>query len=253
MFFRLFVGEFMGFYLDTEINLIIDSQGEEIKKLSGAESNILGEFIKNRGKCLSRDELMQAGWPKAVVVENSLNMAIRKLRTVGINIETVARKGYALVDDRVDFFDRIQTNKNTSLLQDETNDIQYSNAFPEVEDAINHIVKQDFNQRAIETETTNSDSLKTDSSNIEYLTKRSNRNVLLYWIVFIYLFLMSFVYLVLDGSKPDIKCFEELNTKVCTTYDSFDPSLIKSLEPGFYLYGKTYDDSENFQFIPIQD
>ncbi|RJK82831.1 transcriptional regulator [Vibrio cholerae] len=243
----------MEFYLDTEINLIIDPNGQGIKKLSEAESNILGEFIKHRGKCLSRDELMQAGWPKAVVVENSLNMAIRKLRTVGINIETVARKGYALVDDRVDFFYRIQINQNTSLLQEETSGIQYVSAIPEVGDVINEVVKQDSNQREIESEIANTDFMTTDSINTEYVTKRSNRKFLPYWIISVYIFLIFFVYLVLDGSKPDIKCFEELNTKVCTTYDSFDPILIKSLEPGFYLYGKTYDESENLQFIRIQD
>ncbi|HDZ3720003.1 TPA: winged helix-turn-helix domain-containing protein, partial [Vibrio cholerae] len=104
------------YYLDRDINLLLDENGGELRKLSEAEANLLAEFVNQTGKCLSRDYLVSVGWPNTVVVENSLNMAVRKFRTLGINIETIPRKGYALVDTNIQLAKRSDVQRLNPLL-----------------------------------------------------------------------------------------------------------------------------------------
>ncbi|ELU9850953.1 winged helix-turn-helix domain-containing protein [Vibrio cholerae] len=232
----------MKLYLDTEINLIVDANGQEVKKLSEAEANLLIEFIKNRGKCLSREELMQAGWPTAIVVENSLNMAIRKLRLTGINIETVARKGYALVDDRIDIERKLSV------------DIASSSNVPDTVTVSSQLNNEDQNSDLFINELgSDSGQQLLEAQRVDDGLKKTTHSKILYWFFFSYFFLLCLIYILLEGAKPDIKCFENFNTKVCTTYGSFDELKIKDLEPGFYIYGKTYDENDEYRFIRIDN
>ncbi|EGR4218116.1 helix-turn-helix domain-containing protein, partial [Vibrio cholerae] len=115
-------------YLDKEINLLLNENGTELRKLSEAEAKILAEFVENSGKCLTRDHLVAVGWPNSVVVENSLNMAIRKFRTLGINIETIPRKGYALIDTHILFGSKVELRKLNPLLNiDDTSEFSVGN------------------------------------------------------------------------------------------------------------------------------
>lgn len=49
-------------------------------KLSASETKILQYLIDNNGEIISRDKLLEIGWPDKVVVPNSLNVAIANLR-----------------------------------------------------------------------------------------------------------------------------------------------------------------------------
>ncbi len=83
-------------FLDSEIgnSMIIYKQGkdcfepqksaystpETTTKLSASETKILQYLIDNSGEIISRDKLLEIGWPDKVVVPNSLNVAIANLR-----------------------------------------------------------------------------------------------------------------------------------------------------------------------------
>ncbi|WP_114709227.1 winged helix-turn-helix domain-containing protein [Vibrio cholerae] len=271
-------------YLDKEINLLLNENGTELRKLSEAEAKILAEFVENSGKCLTRDHLVAVGWPNSVVVENSLNMAIRKFRTLGINIETIPRKGYALIDTHILFGSKVEIRKLNPLLNiDDTSESSVGNlsstsvveqpfhngSFEEVDMVVGDL-PQISNEQMTEPPLTNNETIsrqiKDDvvknrvqqvSQQVDeekkptYLKNKLSRNFKLLTAIYL-LFLMIF-YFSLESAKPDIYCFSKNNVKVCTTYDLFDQSLMKELEPGSYLYGKTFNGSEQREFIKVKD
>ena len=53
---------------------------EATTKLSASETKILQFLIDNSGEIISREKLLEIGWPDKVVVPNSLNVAIANLR-----------------------------------------------------------------------------------------------------------------------------------------------------------------------------
>ncbi len=53
---------------------------EATTKLSASETKILQYLIDNSGEIISREKLLEIGWPDKVVVPNSLNVAIANLR-----------------------------------------------------------------------------------------------------------------------------------------------------------------------------
>lgn len=239
----------MKLYLDTEINQILDEAGQEVKKLSEAESNLLAEFIRTRGKCLSREQLLEAGWPKVCVVENSLNMAIRKLRAIGINIETIARKGYVLVDDSISIARKEELHLSQQV---------HHTSQPKFDQPVDKTVEDNAEKgKFLVGKDNNGMSLSLSQQHILHKinlektlhTKRKVANV----IIFFYLLILSIFYFILEGSKPDIRCFKTEKVKVCTTYAAFDESLIETLTPGIYIYGQTYDESGTRKFIKIKD
>lgn len=243
------------YYLDRDINLLLDEKGGELKKLSEAEANLLAEFVNQAGKCLSRDYLVSVGWPNTIVVENSLNMAVRKFRTLGINIETIPRKGYALVDTNIQLAKRSDVQRLNPLLNflPEESLVQL-----EAEDAVSAIENKNNTKEILDeqvfTPLLNGDEQPSSKyKQIEIKQKPSNsfarlKNLLLYC----YLIFLIFAFFTLESSKPEIFCFKEGAVEVCTTYDLFDQSLMNNLAPGSYLYGKTFNGEEKREFIRIE-
>lgn len=73
-----------------------------IAKLNYSERLILECLMQNSGEIVSKDKLLEVGWPNRVVVPNSLNIAIRTIRaalqSAGVEgePETVPRHGYKI-------------------------------------------------------------------------------------------------------------------------------------------------------------
>ncbi|WP_375058664.1 transcriptional regulator [Vibrio alginolyticus] len=213
-------------YINKETNLLTDENELVIKKLSQAESNLLLEFMSHRGKCLSRTHLIGVAWPDTFVVENSLNMAIRKLRAVGINIETVPRKGYALVDDNIRLEHEIKSTAPTKE---------------------NHLASSlDI---TLPSSVSTQGEIPSENTSISFWGKVQLTTLI------IYVFFLVVINLILEGVKPDIDCYKYNEVKVCTTYEGFninDDEVLK-LSPGVYIYGKKYDDGAKYQFIPVKE
>lgn len=74
----------------------------KISRLSTSETNILRILISHRGELVSKDELIDAGWPQKIVSPNSLTVVIKNIRKCissvdsDTYIETAHRKGYIL-------------------------------------------------------------------------------------------------------------------------------------------------------------
>ncbi|MGF1907796.1 winged helix-turn-helix domain-containing protein [Aliivibrio salmonicida] len=52
----------------------------DVRKLSRSEVYLLAYLIENQGKTIDKMELMAIGWPKKIVVVNSLTVAVSNLR-----------------------------------------------------------------------------------------------------------------------------------------------------------------------------
>ncbi|MDL0445805.1 winged helix-turn-helix domain-containing protein [Vibrio alginolyticus] len=213
-------------YINKETNLLTDENELVIKKLSEAESNLLLEFMSHKGKCLSRTHLIGVAWPDTFVVENSLNMAIRKLRGVGINIETVPRKGYALVDDNI----RLESERKSKPHTSDDNLTSF------LDSTHSSFVRT---QGAIPVE----------NKSTSFWGKFQLAALIIY---FLLLIVINFI---LEGAKPDISCYKNKDVEVCTTYEGFNinDDEVTKLSPGVYIYGKKYDDGANYQFIPVKE
>lgn len=80
----------------------IYSNGAELGRLNYNERLLFSMLITERNKIIPKDALLAAGWPERIVVPNSLNIAIRNIRSVleraGVynEPETVPKMGYRL-------------------------------------------------------------------------------------------------------------------------------------------------------------
>lgn len=78
-----------------------------IAKLNYSERLILSHLVEKSGMIVSKDKLLEIGWPGRVVVPNSLNIAVRTIRdalqSAGIEgePETIPKLGYKLSVDVV--------------------------------------------------------------------------------------------------------------------------------------------------------
>lgn len=66
-------------FFNTLTRTIMNDKGN-IMKLSKSEVYLLAYLIENQGKVLDKSDLMRIGWPKKIVVINSLTVAISNLR-----------------------------------------------------------------------------------------------------------------------------------------------------------------------------
>ncbi|EJL6681033.1 winged helix-turn-helix domain-containing protein [Vibrio cholerae] len=256
------------YYLDKEINVLLDENGCEVGKFSEAEANILAEFIEKVGKCLSRDHLVSIGWPSSIVVENSLNMAIRKFRIHGINIETIPRKGYALMDTHIMFGSRnelLRVIKKNSL-----EEMLEKSSQPKTEKIVEVSAQESTPSISSEVKLSSQSSSSINEENIKIVSNVNSdnhanedevkgiqqiihrkRSFVSYFILFYILCLLIF-YWILHSAKPEIFCFNDLDVKVCTTYDLFDKNLMKELKPGKYVYGKKFGEDVR-EFFKVEE
>ena len=97
--------EFKGFQIDTDRRLLFDLEGSAVQ-LTPKVFDLLLYLVENQGKLVSKDELMTAVWPDAIVEESNLTQNISILRRAlgdvrGANgfIVTVPGRGYKFVAD----------------------------------------------------------------------------------------------------------------------------------------------------------
>src|SRR5580704_1261498 len=82
-----------------------DGNGDLAPVPIGARAlDVLGALVERAGDVITRDEIIAAAWPEAVVEDNNLNMQIAALRrtlddgvTATSCIQTVPRRGYRFV------------------------------------------------------------------------------------------------------------------------------------------------------------
>jgi len=94
-----------GFRLDRHCLYRVDQQnGASAVVLGSRALSLLWLLVERHGELISKDEIMDAVWPGAVVEENNLTVQISTLRRVldharaeGSCIQTVARRGYRFV------------------------------------------------------------------------------------------------------------------------------------------------------------
>ncbi|HHQ4488414.1 TPA: winged helix-turn-helix domain-containing protein [Aeromonas hydrophila] len=78
----------------------ISLDGQKVARLSISETSVLALLANNEGVLLSKEQLLDAGWPEKVVSPSSLAVAIKNIRKALSNsetatyIETLHRKGY---------------------------------------------------------------------------------------------------------------------------------------------------------------
>lgn len=228
-------------FLNKETNLLTDKNGNVIKKFSEAEGNLLFEFISQRGVCLSRDQLISIAWPNTIVVENSLNMAIRKLRAAGIDIETIPRKGYTLIDNSVELTTEIKYAVKESVVK-------------ESEDIVSEdIVSEEYEPESIGKQRVCNPYFAREN-NIEPLTRKVIFNRYKEKILLAYLLILLIVHLTIEGNKPDVDCYGYESVEICTSEVDFNFNIeeIKQLAEGKYIYGKRFDDENSKHYIQVE-
>nr|WP_302470920.1 winged helix-turn-helix domain-containing protein [Vibrio antiquarius] len=206
--------------------MLIDKNGKIIKKFSEAEGNLLFEFISQRGVCLSRAQLISVAWPNTIVVENSLNMAIRKLRAAGIDIETIPRKGYTLTDKRVQLTKEIKS----------------------------ELKELDEHKQELIGELGMSSPYPASEKNTEDLTRKRWMDKYKYKILLAYQLILLSVYLIIESNKPDINCYNYHGVEICTSDMDYEIDIeeINDLAEGKYLYGTRFDDEKNKHYIEVE-
>jgi TolB-like protein len=90
---------FIGFTLDP-VRFALDAGGEE-RELAPANFRVLEHLVRNHARVVTKEELLEAGWPGVAVTPNSLAQSIRQLREAlasqpggGEAIETAYGRGY---------------------------------------------------------------------------------------------------------------------------------------------------------------
>ena len=104
------------------------STSEKTSRLSKSETKILQYLIDNCGEIVSRETLLQIGWPGKFVVPNSLNVSIGNLRKAfgqdRAIIITIKDKGFTIKDDN--FIRHPIEPEAIRECDPESDDVQYS-------------------------------------------------------------------------------------------------------------------------------
>ncbi|MCG9662203.1 winged helix-turn-helix domain-containing protein [Vibrio mediterranei] len=225
----------LDYFLEKSTGLILDSTDREHAKLSAAESAVLELLIENRGDCVSRDDMFAKGWPGMIVVENALTMAIRRLRIAGIDIKTVPRKGYVLIDSNIHIYQRETKNVKSVLFQSTASD-----------------------ELGVEEAITNSESGKVlkdrqshferDALNGKEAFRKSRKY---FWIfIIVYNMMQLLLYIALESGKPDVNCIKNKDIEACSVLP-IPVRDFNNLTEGYYFYGYTYDEDNTKRFIKI--
>lgn len=98
----------------------------EVGKLNYSERLVFELLVSQKNKILTKDQLLAAGWPDRVVVPNSLNIAMRNIRSAleraGVHNEpeTIPKMGYRLSADvwLCDSESNIHPDKNIDTVAD---------------------------------------------------------------------------------------------------------------------------------------
>ncbi|PSB84768.1 winged helix-turn-helix domain-containing protein [Photobacterium damselae] len=88
--------------LDTITRTILIPNNENEIKLSRSELNILVYLMENQGVIVKKDVLISVGWPKKIVVHNSLTVAVSNIRkALNSHDSIISNKGigYTLSDN----------------------------------------------------------------------------------------------------------------------------------------------------------
>jgi Tol biopolymer transport system component/DNA-binding winged helix-turn-helix (wHTH) protein len=96
---RRVVYEFGGFRLEPQRRVLAHADGRRVE-LAAKAFDVLAYLVERAGTAVTRDELMNALWPRAVVEDNSLNKliaAVRKALGEGNYIATLQGRGYQFV------------------------------------------------------------------------------------------------------------------------------------------------------------
>lgn len=99
------VYRFAGFTLDPDAGVLRDGSSERVLRPKTFE--LLTYFVRNAGRTVSKNELLDAVWSGVIVTEDSLTQAVHDLRRVlgdaGQNlIRTVPRRGYRFAKDALE-------------------------------------------------------------------------------------------------------------------------------------------------------
>jgi TolB-like protein/DNA-binding winged helix-turn-helix (wHTH) protein len=92
--------EFGRFRLDPGRRVLLDGDGGPVE-MSAKAFDVLVFLVQNAGRVVTRTELMDAIWPKAIVEENTLSQVVLRLRqAIGDGyIVTIKGRGYQFVEN----------------------------------------------------------------------------------------------------------------------------------------------------------
>lgn len=86
--------------IDLDSGEISSSEHDPLIRLGAAETRLLARLLEADGEHVSRQDLLQIGWPGKVVGPNSLNVAIANLRRnlpSPLRLITLPRLGYRII------------------------------------------------------------------------------------------------------------------------------------------------------------
>lgn len=223
--------------------------GEKVARLSVSESCVLALLASHEGTLLSKDQLLDAGWPDKVVSPSSLTVAIKNIRKAlstrdtPTYIETLHRKGYIYHGEEAQF--SIKEKKVIGNEQKRANlhDSAEGGTPTEVEQASINI---DANNQSNDREDTSHSPLVGKAVTVGVAGRQpSHYGRIIGWsaffiVYFFFLCLATFIFL----SKKELVCYKVEQANICGRFKLDTPALndIKfklSDKSGDYLYGYT--------------
>ncbi|MGL6607841.1 winged helix-turn-helix domain-containing protein [Aeromonas hydrophila] len=219
----------------------ISRDGNKVARLNSSETNILVLLISNHGSLVSKDLLLDCGWPQKFVAPNSLTVAIKNIRKslclsqATAYIETVHRKGYIFHDADSGFeivnIDPL-SNKESLVNNDSSNISQVSSGYEvNIEDEVA------------------SDHACASCGDVDLRPTHKKyfwgMKVLALFFCVAYIF-FSMLAIYIYTSTKELICYDIDGSSVCglfelkkRTFDNVKQQVVS--EPGKYLYGYTKD------------
>lgn len=188
------------------------------------ETLVLACLISNKGALVTKESLLDVGWPGKFVAPNSLTVAIKNIRKLlsnaksDIYIETVHRKGYIL-HVKKDNIVNVSTTKNDLKLDD--------TSYEDVSDVtIDDINKQDYGveKRFVKegaNAIVNSEEYLFSSNNKSSKEINSKINFKIFWYLLSasYLVLVFFFAFVTTFSRYELFCYKVKRAEMCGLFD----------------------------------
>lgn len=122
--------------------------GDKVGRLNQSETLVLSCLVSNHDLLVSKDMLLDTGWPGKFVAPNSLTAAIKNIRQLltsvesDIFIETVHRKGYTLKGNPEHIrLIEIVASAQIRLPEESTQEMPFVNEFVQCDEDLNPTIK----------------------------------------------------------------------------------------------------------------
>ncbi|MFQ2114640.1 transcriptional regulator [Aeromonas veronii] len=215
---------------------------KRLGRLNSSESEVLVLLYQNKGNLVSKDSLLDAGWPNKIVTPNSLNMAVKNIRVCfeKLNIDDViithVKKGFSWNPIYGIDISTAPTKVYSNKLE------SFSQVASSVPEHVNVSLKDELSSNSRVDEVDSADDLNriVNFRNLNLSIRKKIEILFFYCLVAATISIVFFYY----TYWTSISCYHLNGSNFCGVGEFKESTIPSDIENGNYLFGYTKPDGD---------